>query len=466
MSEPASPGSKPSVSTPPDPAPGHKVAAVQDQIDVLPERVREAMSAQQDSSEILIGWLQLALVVGFGSLYAISPKTFPPEAEFLPIPWVLGTYFVFTLVRLRLAYLRRLPGWFLSLSVVADVALLLGTIWSFHLQYMQPAAFYLKAPTVLYLFIFIALRTLRFEPRYVILCGVAASLGWVLMVVYALFLDGMNSPITRDYVFYLTTNAVLIGAEFDKIVSILVVTGILAVAIIRARRLLVLSVRESMAARELSWFFSSDVAARITDLDQEVEAGRGEVRDAAVLNVDMRGFSQMATEIAPDNLIALLSDYQRLVVPIIQRHGGSIDKFLGDGIMATFGATRPVDQPVADALRAVDAIAEETAAWYARRRTAGLPAPAVGAAVAAGPVVFGAVGDETRLEYTVIGAAVNLSAKLEKHTKAEQVRALTDADTYRTGIAQGYRPRSEPEPRSGRTVIGLDTPVDLMVLAR
>ena len=433
--------------------------------DALPERVRERMADHQESSEILIGWVQLALVVGFGTLYVISPKTFPAEAEFRPIPWVLGAYLAFTLIRLYLAYRRRLPSWFLSLSVVADAALLLGTIWSFHLQYMQPAAFYLKAPTVLYLFIFIALRALRFEPRYVILSGVTASLGWVLMVVYAVYLDGMNSPVTRDYVYYLTTNAVLIGAEFDKIVSILVVTAIIAVAIVRARRLLVMSVRESLAARELSRFFASDVAARIVDLDREIEAGRGEVRDAAVVNVDMRGFSQMAAHIDPDDLIALLSDYQRLVVPLIQEHGGSIDKFLGDGIMATFGATRPSETPTADALRAVDAIARATEDWCRRRAESGLPAPAVGAAVAAGPVVFGAVGDDTRLEYTVIGAAVNLSAKLEKHTKAERVRALTDAETYRAAVAQGYRPNREPERRDARAVLGLDDPIDLVVLA-
>lgn len=436
---------------------------------VLPAPVRAAMAVQQESSEILIGWIQLALVVGFGALYAISPKTFPPEATLHPIPWVLGAYCAFTVLRLRLAYRRRLAGWFLALSVVADVALLLGTIWSFHVQYMQPAAFYLKAPTVLYLFIFIALRTLRFEPRYVVLAGVAAAGGWVLMVVYAAFLDGMNSPITRDYVLYLTTNAILVGAEFDKVVSILTVTAILAIAIVRARRLLVEAVRESLAARELSRFFARDVADRITDLDHAVEIGRGEVREAAVVFVDMRGFSQMAAEIPPDDLIALLSDYQRSLVPILQHHGGSIDKFLGDGIMATFGATRTGATPAADGLRAVDAVMAEASAWRQRRLADGLPAPAVGAAVAAGPVVFGAVGDDTRLEYTVIGSAVNLAAKLEKHTKTEGVRALTDRATFERARSEGYTAEQGgayvPDILERRHVIGLDDPVDLVILA-
>lgn len=431
----------------------------------LPVRVRAALREQQAFSEILIGWIQLAVVIAFGSLYALSPKAFPPEVEFRPIPWALGCYLGFTVIRLAMAHAGGLPRWFPGLSILVDMALLLGMIWSFHLQYMQPAAFYLKAPTLLYVFIFIALRTLRFDPLYVLLAGGAAAAGWMLMVAYALMWDPMAAPVTRDFVLYLTSNAVLVGAEFDKIVSILTVTGILALAIVRARRLLVRAVRESLAARELSRFFAPDVADRIVDLDAGIEIGRGELRQAAVLNVDMRGFSQLATEISPDDLIALLAEYQSLVVPIVQAHGGSIDKFLGDGVMATYGATKPSAVPAADALRTADALADAAAGWRGRRYAAGLPAPAVGIAVAFGPVVFGAVGDQSRLEYTVIGAPVNLAAKLEKHTKVEAVRALTDAATYSAARAQGYRPPRQAEHRRSRPVGGLDSALDLVVLA-
>lgn len=442
-------------------APDNRLAGDRASAD-LPKRVRDAMRAHQDRSEILIGWVQLAVVGAFGTLYAISPKAFPPEVEFAPIPWVLSAYVVFTITRLVLAYRRGLTRWFLALSVVVDVALLLGTIWSFHLQYMQPAAFYLKAPTLLYLFIFIALRTMRFEPAYVVLAGVASALGWVFMVGYALMFDPMAAPITRDYVFYLTSNAVLIGAEFDKIISILMVTAILAVAIVRARRLLVEAVRDSLANQELSRFFAQDVADRITDLDLEIEAGRGETREAAVVTVDIRGFSQLATQIPPDELMQILAEYQKTIVPVLQDHGASIDKFLGDGILATFGATRVSDSAASDALRAVEAVIEAAAAWRDDRIARGLTAPRVGVAAAAGPVVFGAVGDESRLEYTVIGSAVNLAAKLEKHTKVEAVAGLTDETTRQAARRQGWRPRRAVEDRRARHVAGLDEPVDLV----
>lgn len=88
--------------------------------------------------------------------------------DFAPVPWALGIYFVFTLVRLVLAYRGGVGPAVLYLSIVLDMCLLLGLIWSFHLQYQQPPSFYLKSPTLLYVFIFIALRALWFEARYVV----------------------------------------------------------------------------------------------------------------------------------------------------------------------------------------------------------------------------------------------------------------------------------------------------------
>lgn len=70
----------------------------------LPLRVRVAIQRQQESSEVLIGWIQLGVVVSFAILYTLSPKTFTEDAEFAPVPWVLAAYFVFTVLRLILAH--------------------------------------------------------------------------------------------------------------------------------------------------------------------------------------------------------------------------------------------------------------------------------------------------------------------------------------------------------------------------
>ena len=431
----------------------------------VPERVTRAIRSQQDASERLIGWIQLAVVAIFGLLYAVSPKTFSPDAEFAPVPWVLTLYTLFTLLRLRLAYQGRMPSSILYASVVVDMALLLGLIWSFHLQYMQPPSFYLKAPTLLYVFIFIALRALRFEARYVIVTGLVAAIGWIILAAYAVYYSGGADMVTRDYVYYMTSNSILIGAEFDKIISILTVTAIMAVALARARGLLVRAVAEGAAARDLSRFFSPEVAHEITASEQSIRAGRGRARDAAILNIDIRGFTIFATTVEPDELMAVLTEYQQLMVPIVQAHGGAIDKFMGDGIMATFGAALPTETYAADAMRAVDDIVAASERWNAARTAAGKPPLRIGTAVATGPIIFGAVGDETRLEYTVIGEAVNLSAKLEKHTKTEKVRALAAAAAYETARAQGYAAPGDREHRTARAIEGVEDPVDVVVLA-
>lgn len=383
--------------------------------------------------------MQLAAIVTFGVLYTLSPKAFPPGVPFEPVPVTLAVYTGFTVVRLWLAWQRRLRPWFLALSVVVDITMLMVTIWSFYLQYQQPPPLYLKAPTLMYAFILIALRTLRFEPWLVVLAGLTASAGWLVLVAYAVLAEG-GAAITHSFATYAMSYEVLLGAEFDKVVSLLMVTIILALALLRSRKLLFRAVSDQLAAAELSRFFAPEVAGRIRETDIALEPGQAELRDAAILMVDLRGFTPLTHRLEPREVMALLSEYQSRVVTAVTAHGGGIDKFMGDGILASFGATRPTTTFAADALSALDALLAATAAWAEERRARGLPAPQVGAAVATGPVMFGTIGDDTRLEYTVIGDPVNLAAKLEKHTKAEGVPALCTAAAHRLALTQGYRP--------------------------
>lgn len=430
----------------------------------IPERVIKAISAQQEASEKLVGWVQLAVVIFFGLLYAVSPKTFSRDMTFEPVPWFLAIYLGVTLMRLYLAYRHRMSAPLLYLSIIIDMSLLLGMIWSFHLQYQQPPSFYLKSPTLLYVFIFIALRALRFEARYVITAGIVAAIGWAAMAVYATLASGGMEVVTRDYVLYLTSNRVLKGAELDKVITILTVTAIIAVAITRARKLLIKAAAESAAAHDLSRFFSPEIAQQITTAEQKIIAGRGQTREAAILMADIRGFTRLATLIQPDELMCLLAEYQSRIVPIIQRHGGTIDKFMGDGIMATFGAAVTSPTYAADALKAVDDIMASAADWGVALQQDNKFTLKIGAAVATGQIIFGAVGDETRMEYTVIGDAVNLSAKLEKHTKSEGVRALCTAAAFETAVRQGYQSPATRERREARRVEGVAQPMDLIVL--
>src|SRR5687768_15759024 len=189
-----------------------RLTAAEDANIDLPPAVRARITALQDQSEKLIGWIQLAIVILFGVLYGLSRQTVPMgTAIWLLTPAAIGLYFIATVVRLVMSYRIRMGFWLLAGSIAIDMALLYSLIWSFHLQYTQPASFYLKAPTQQYVYIFIALRALRFEVQYVVLAGIAAALGWLAMVGYVVLADPADAMITRDYIHYMTSNSVLLG---------------------------------------------------------------------------------------------------------------------------------------------------------------------------------------------------------------------------------------------------------------
>jgi adenylate cyclase len=152
-------------------------------------------------------------------------------------------------------------------------------------------------------------------------------------------------------------------------------------------------------------------------------------------------------------------------VPIIRRHGGVVDKFLGDGIMATFGAAAPNKTYAADALRAMDDLMAEARRWSIGAQAGGGVPLQVNGGVAAGRIIFGAVGDRSRLEYTVIGDAANLSAKLVKHNKALGSEALTTAEMYALALAQGYQPREPRRTVPQSAVAGVADPLDVVIAA-
>jgi len=285
------------------------------------------------------------------------------------------------------------------------------------------------------------------------------------MVAYAII--GSPGSVTRSFVDYLNGNLILVGAEIDKVVAILVVTAILALAIRRAGAVLTRSIREEVRTRDMIRFLPRDVAHVITSSEDIVRPGDAEEREAAVLLLDLRGFTRFCAGKEPREVVDLLVGFHKRIVPIVTGYRGVVDKYLGDGVMATFGAAHASPTAAADAMQALDAIVVEARAWHDElAANGGERPPLVNGAVTAGPVVFAALGDEERLEYTIIGEAVNLATKLEKHNKAEGSIALATLADYRRAEAQGYSRGFQPEILEARSVAGVAEPLDLVVLAR
>ncbi|MGH8691621.1 MAG: adenylate/guanylate cyclase domain-containing protein, partial [Burkholderiales bacterium] len=402
-----------------------------------PERVRWLIVEQQVKSEILIGWVGFALVLFFLVLYTVSPKT-SAGTRFLPVPWVLGAFLGVTALRLVLAYRRWLNPPLLIAGVCLDIALLLGLIWSFHLQYQQPAPFYLKVPTLLYVFIFIALRALRFEPMYVVAAGLSAAAGWLAMLAYAATSGEM--VVTRDYVRYMTSNSVLIGAEIDKVITILMVTGVLALALARSRRILYRAVLDSVLARDLSRFVAPEVAERISTSERGLQPGEGEVREATVLFTDIEGFSTFSEKVSPERLVMLLNEYFEAVSGAVDRHGGVITQFQGDAMLITFNTVRDDPDHAAKAVRTAAEIQEMTR----ERLFGGAVRMRTRCGINTGRIVAGAVGSAERLLYTVHGDEVNIAARLEQLNKNYGTYLLASESTVRAAGGEfSFRPVDE-----------------------
>jgi len=431
----------------------------------LPARVLRAIEAQRERSEILTGWVQAAIIGILGTLYFVAPSTSPADFLFRPAPWAIGIYAAFTALRLRLAYAGRLTPPLRAASVIVDMSLLTVTIWGFHIEYGQPAAFYLKAPTFAYFFIFIALRTLSFSPGYVLLAGGSAAVGWLALLLYALGAPGGMELVTRNYVEYMTAAKILIGGEVDKIVSLLLVALLLALAVARSRQLLEQAAAVQAAATQMARYFPPEVAEQLIQADELLKPGQGEAREAATMFIDLRGFSRLTPLLTPTELIALVGEFQHLAVPIIQRHRGAIITYLGDGIMVTFGAVRPTNSYAADALRCTEALVDGVGRWVTESCARGDCAPEVGIGVDVGTVICGTIGEEGKFEYAVLGDPVNRAAKLQAHTKEAGVRALTTRFALEQARAQGYAHERCRELTGERPVAGIDAPLELVAIA-
>jgi adenylate cyclase len=169
--------------------------------------------------------------------------------------------------------------------------------------------------------------------------------------------------------------------------------------------------REAQVRSNFERYFAPNVAAEIAQQDTVVPLG-GERRPITILFSDIRGFTSMAESMGPDAIAQLLTEYFSEMVEIIFEHGGTLDKFVGDAIMALWGAPIAHTDDPDRALRAAVAMQRGIAKLNQRWVSAGRPEIGVGIGINFGEVFAGNIGSHRRLEYTVIGDAVNVAHRL------------------------------------------------------
>lgn len=193
-------------------------------------------------------------------------------------------------------------------------------------------------------------------------------------------------------------------------------------------------------------------------LDNRLELG-GEMHHATVLVCDLRAFSRLCQKLPPKLLVGLLNDYLTAMVEVIQDHGGIVDKFVGDMILAVFGHPVPLEQEQKAALNAAKAMISRCDELNRQLHldTDLLLRNSIG--VHSGPVLAGSIGSPERMEYTVMGHSVNVATRIEHLTRVLDARIAVSAEFIRT-----YGEGHNLEPAGAVDLPGMDVRMEIFVL--
>lgn len=192
-------------------------------------------------------------------------------------------------------------------------------------------------------------------------------------------------------------------------------------------------------------YVSKEIADTVLDGKLPLD---GECREIAVLFADIRDFSRMSRRMDPEHLVQMLNGYFSEMTGVIQRHGGTVDKFIGDGLLAIFGAPLPMKDSAFRAVLAALEMQTSLTALNVERGKSGLEIIRTGICVTSGTAVVGNIGGEARASYTAVGEPVNLAARLEGLNKRLGTRIIASAEVHvKAGALVDFKPLGEHQIR-------------------
>lgn len=398
-------------------------------------------------------------LVVFAALAASLFSTEGSERMAASIEVALGIYGAGTVVGLALAWRRIFHPVVPYLFVSFDVVLVSTQILILTRLMGMGSGFALALPTGALIFVFLIHAAMRYRPWLIVY---AAGLFLATLGLGGLFLAGEHPAGPNAHLMHHDGMESVMNYQILPVTLVALAAVILFVTSRRMRVLLLTSIVRTNRELKLARYFSPNLAERLAEADDDA-ALAGRRSKAAVLFVDIRSFTALGESMTPEQLTSFLSEYRtRLTRPIFLRDG-MVDKFIGDAIMAVFGAPlqRPddADRALACALDILDAAHD----WSAERERLGQPPVAIGIGVHYGEVFAGVLGSEQLLEYTVIGDTVNVAERLERLSREVDSPLVVSATLLES--ASETRETVGWKRLPGQNLRGHSRPVDAFCLA-
>ena len=290
-----------------------------------------------------------------------------------------------------------------------------------------PIAMQYRFDNFIYFYVILAAGTLAYSWRTVIAIGTWSAGIWMTGVTLAWWFSPVDETLRQQASELFSDNALMMRfmdptsfmfhLRIQEVVVFVIVAVILGFSVRRFNALLVNNASLTRERTNLSRYFSPNVVDQLSQNDDPLKQVRRQ--DVAVLFIDIIGFTRLAAGQDALKVIELLRGFHGRMEREVFRHHGTLDKYLGDGLMATFGTPMAGTQDATNALACARDMISALNQWNLARRRAGEPEIHVGIGIHFGEAVLGDIG-ANRLEYAVIGTAVNVAARLEVMTRELQ----------------------------------------------
>ncbi len=176
-------------------------------------------------------------------------------------------------------------------------------------------------------------------------------------------------------------------------------------------------------------YLSRDVMQNVVNNIDSVKLG-GKRANVTVLFADIRGFTSISEKLSAEEVTKILNEYFTAIVPIIEKHNGILNKFMGDAVLAVFGEPIENNHHALDAVKCADAMLKKVKQLQEKWLEEGKPKIEIGVGISTGEAFVGNIGSEERLEYTVIGDTVNTASRIENYNKVYRTKFLISQETF------------------------------------